>query len=318
MTGETHRARAREEEHGPLVPLALDTVRRLLALDAGHGARAALPVVREALRRFPELSADPAGPPGHDSDELAALAELCEVIGWILFDAGRYRAAHHANLRALALAERCGDRATARLVLLNHSMLQTQLDRPRAALASVARVAGPRALPALVDSLVLVRRAHAAALLGGGARAARLIRRARSRFLDGASPADPPWAWWIDRTELLGHHGWVLARLGEFGAAVPLLHEAATAPGPSYRHLFTAELLAALAGAGAWREAEDLIADLAPRAAAIGSARTTETLGRAAAHLLGRADAPPNARAAAAFLRESLPARPAPDRRARS
>ncbi|MFI1102858.1 DNA-binding protein [Streptomyces melanogenes] len=314
MSGRTYRAasaRARtcaEEEPAALIPEALGAIRRLVALDASHGATAAVPAVRETLRRIPQLSAVPARLRGHDRDLLAALAELSEVIGWILFDAGHYRRARRMNARALALAELCGDRATARLTLLNHSMLETHTGRPRAALEAAARVAGPRPLPALVGSLVLVRRAHATAMLGGSREAVALISRARSRFLDGASPNDPPWAWWIDRTELLGHEGWVLSRLRAWGRAVPLLYEATTAPGPSYRHLFTAELLSALVRARAWAEAEELIAQVAPRAAGIGSVRTTETLGATAVLLLARPGAPSNLRDAAAFLLESLPA----------
>ncbi|MEU8461244.1 DNA-binding protein [Streptomyces sp. NPDC029003] len=287
---------------------ALAEVGRLVDLDAGHGATAAVPAVREAARRIPELSGDPAALRGQDADRLAALAELCEVIGWILFDAGRYRPAHRMNARALALARLCGDRWTARLVLLNHSMLTAHTGRPRAALRSAERVAGPRPLPARVASLVLVRRAHATALLGARREPLDLMARARSRFLDGLSRRDPHWAWWIDEAELLGHHGWVQARLRRWDRAVPLLYEAATAPGPAYRHLFTAELLAALAGAGAWREAEDLIGRLAPRAAGIGSVRTTERLARTAADLRRRPGVPGGVRDAAAFLLESLPA----------
>ncbi|MFF4183199.1 DNA-binding protein [Streptomyces sp. NPDC001691] len=290
-----------------LTAFALREVERLVALDAAHGARAAVPAVRDLLLNVPELSADPAWMAGERGDLLAALAELCEVIGWILFDAGLNASARRMNARALALAHHCGDLAVARLVLLNDSMLHARAGRPRAALESAARVAGSRPLPTLVATLVLVRRAHAIAMLGGAREAEGLICRARSRFQDGASRHDPPWAWWIDQAELTGHHGWVRARLGDWDRAIPLLYEAATAPGPSYRHLFTAELLDALAGAGAWREAEDLITDLAPRAAAIGSVRTTETLARTADRLRGCAAAPPNLRDAAAFLLESVP-----------
>ncbi|MFE9551945.1 DNA-binding protein [Streptomyces sp. NPDC006703] len=304
------RTAGRGETRSASTSVVLRSVERLVCLDAGHGARAALSTAYDTLRDIPEASAAPAALRGEDSDLLAALAELCEVIGWILFDAGRYRAAHRMNTRALALAELCGDRSIARLVLLNDSMVHTHTGRAPAALDTAARVAGPRPLPTLVGSLVLVRRAHATALLGGRGEAIALIGRARSRFLDGASRHDPPWAWWIDEAELTGHQGWVLARLHDWDRAIPLLYEAATAPGPSYRHLFTAELLAALARAGAWSEAEDLIAQLAPRAGGIGSVRTTETLARTAALLLGHADAPANLRDAAAFLRDSVTTHP--------
>ncbi|MFD9375206.1 DNA-binding protein [Streptomyces sp. NPDC059999] len=291
-----------------MTPSAARTVERLVALDAARGATAALPAVRRALRDFPELSGDTTPPRGRDVDRVAALAELSEVVGWILFDAGLHRQAHRANARALTLTELCGDRWTQRLTLLNHSMLQTAEADPRGSLETAARVAGPRPLPARVDSLVLIRQAHASAVLGGRREARRLISRARSRFLDGLSRHDPHWAWWIDENELLGHEGWVLARLGDWDRALPLLHRAATAPGPSYRHLFGAELLAALARAGAWTEALDLIADLAPRAAAIGSARTTRTLAGAASGLRRGTRVPASLKDAAAHLLECLPA----------
>lgn len=297
----------RDDDRDMVIPLAVRTIERLVALDAAHGATAAVPAVREAVQRIPELIADPRSLHGQDSDRLAALAELCEVIGWILFDAGFYRQAHRMNARALALAELCGDRWTARLVLLNHSMLGAHTGHPRAALETAFRATGPRPLPARVSSLVLIRQAHAIAMLGNRREPLDLIFRAQSRFLDGISRHDPHWAWWIDQTELLGHQGWVLARLHRWDRAIPLLHHAATAPGPSYRHLFTAELLSALAMAGAWSEAEDLIADVAPRAARIGSVRTTETLSRTAISLRRCAGAPAPLRDAAAFLLECLP-----------
>lgn len=292
---------------------AIRTVQRLVNLDATHGARAAVPAAREAVRRYPELSAEPESLRGHDSDRIAALAELSEVIGWILFDAGLHRHAHRANAHALALAELCGDRWTARLVRLNHGMLQTHTGHPRAALETASRVAGPRPLPARVASLVLIRQAHATALLGAHREPLELIARAQSRFLDGLSRRDPHWAWWIDQAELTGHQGWVMARLRRWDRALPLLQRAATAPGPSYRHLFAAELLAAQARAGAWGEAEDLITELAPRAARIGSARTVESL-HGTVRLLRRAPrVPTSLRDAAVFLRERLPA-PVPAR----
>ncbi|AZM51484.1 DNA-binding protein [Streptomyces sp. WAC 01529] len=292
------------------VPGVASTLRHLLHLDATRGARAAVPALREAVRRVPELSTEPEILRGPDAELLAALAELCEVIGWILFDAGFHRRAHRANARALALAELCGDRWTARLVLLNHSMLQAHTGRPRAALETACRVYGPRALPPRVETLALIRRAHALALLGAARQEPEaLLARARSRFLDGVCRHDPPWAWWIDDTELLGHQGWVLARLHRWDRAIPLLHRAATAPGgPAYRELFGAQLLAALAGAGAWREAEDVLADLAPRAARLRSTRTAESLTATALRLRAGTKASASLREGAVYLLDMLSA----------
>lgn len=300
------------------VPDVVRAMRGLLDLDAGRGARAAVPVLPEVARAVPELRAEPARLAGLDRELLAALAELCEVMGWILFDAGFHRLAHRANARAFALAELCGDRWTGRLVLLNHSMLQAHLGRPRAALATASRVPGPRPLPARVGALVRIRQAHAIAMLGADHAAERHIARARHLFLDGVSAGDPPWAWWIDESELLGHEGWVLARLHRWDQAITLLRRAAAVPdGPSYRELFTAELLSALVGAGAWRDAETLIREVAPRVARSGSARAAQSLGAAAALLLRLGARVPSAtRDAAVHLSESLsaPERPPADR----
>ncbi|MBM7169161.1 DNA-binding protein [Streptomyces sp. G44] len=300
------------EGHGirrsePPATLVVGVQRHLLAMEAAHGARAVVPALREAVRRVPELRMEPARLRGRDRELLAALAELCEVIGWLLFDAGLHGPARRANARALALADLGGDRWTGRLVLLNHSMLQAHTGRPRAALETAARVWGERPLPPRIDALVHVRQAHATALLGGHGEAAELIGRARNRFLDGVSRHDPPWAWWLDGTELLGHEGWVLARLRRWNRAIPLLRAAATAPGgPAYRDLFGAELFSALAGAGAWREAEELVVDLAGRAAHAGSARTVESLTATARRLRGQASAPASLRDGAAHLLEVL------------
>ncbi|WP_055697008.1 hypothetical protein [Streptomyces silaceus] len=302
-----------EERGGATVDQVDHVLRELLALDAERGARAAVAALPAVVRRIPELCAEPVSLRATDRELLSSLAELCEVAGWILFDAGHLRRAERANARALALADLCGDRWTARLTLLNHSMLQAHMDRPRAALESASRVPGPRPLPARVDAIVLIRRAHALALLGDGRASAELIGRARHRFLDGPARTDPAWAWWIDETELLGHHGWVLARLGRWDRAVPLLRAAASSPGgPSYRDLFGAELLSALAGAGAWRDAEELIVGLAPRAGGIGSARTAASLGATAARLRRRTGVPPPLRDAAVHLLEVLSGRERP------
>ncbi|MGH4033998.1 DNA-binding protein [Actinomycetota bacterium Odt1-20B] len=295
--------------------LALLAVRRLVAVDAQQGARAALPLAREELDRFPELktgatitanTAASTTSAARSKDSLSVLAELAEVIGWILFDAGHYHRAHAMNARSLTLADRSGDRWTARLTLLNESMLLTHTGHPTAALTAAARVQGPRPLPARVSTLTLLREAHAKAQLGAYHDPLKLTHQAHSRFLDGVSHNDPPWAWWIDEPELLGHLGWIHARLHRWDQAIPLLHEAATAPGPSYRHLFAAKLLTTLTHARAWHDAEHLMTTLAPRIPHIGSRRTTETLHTTARHIRDRAPAPSSARDAAAYLLTEL------------
>ncbi|GHF58786.1 hypothetical protein GCM10010218_45150 [Streptomyces mashuensis] len=218
-----------------------------------------------------------------DAAALSALAELLEVAGWILFDAERHDRALRLNRQALALARHAGDRSLARLVVANLTMQQAHLGDSAASYRTATAVTDAGGLTPRVEAVFRIRQAHALADAGHRAEALRALARARSLFLDGPSDRDPPWAWWIDEDELTGHHGMVLARLGDLDRASGLLHAATgSGQGPAYRSLFTAELLDVLVRSGAHDEAAALMGALAPHLAGIGSVRALNSLRRTA------------------------------------
>jgi len=288
--------------------------RRLLALDHERGAEAAVPLaagalhgVREQWRRLAPQRPLPGGDTG------AALAELAEVAGWILYDAERQRQAYRLNRQALALAARTGDRWTQRLVLSHLSMQAAHLGLPRASFRIAQSVLDSGPLPARVEALFTIRQSRALALAGRRHEAVAAIRRARGLFADGVSARDPHWAWWMDEHELNGHRGITHARLGDRDTAAVLLRAAVDGPQdqpPAYRALFRTELLSVLVGAGAWREAEEVAARLVPDAGELGSMRAVRMIDAAVGRLLWLPRVPPSLQDTAHCLGAALPDRP--------
>ncbi|MGP3984200.1 DNA-binding protein [Streptomyces sp. KR80] len=267
-----------------------ETTRSLIALDGERGAittarsaERAVAAVREQWRTLRHRHARTG------DDACAAVAELLEIAGWISFDAERQTRGHALNRQALRLSRTCGDRSTERLVLLNMSMQAAHVGRPRDSYLLAASALDSGALSSRTAAPFRLRQARAFALSGRRQEALRAFDHARSLFADGWSRHDPPWTWWLDQEELDGHHGWTYAALEEWDRAIPLLRSAVDGPqGPSYRILFTAELLCCLVNAGAWRDAEDLMADLIPHAGAIGSGRAVTSIRRAVAIVRAR------------------------------
>ncbi|CCH27752.1 hypothetical protein ABZ816_07220 [Actinosynnema sp. NPDC047251] len=143
-----------------------------------------------------------------------AIAELAEVAGWILFEEERQAEAHAHNLAALALARPGGDVAT--LTLLTMAMQRAHVGRFAEALDLADRGAAGTRSPK-VRAMFALRRARAHSRTGRAADALRALDQAEA-VLEADATA-PPWAWWIDRTELLGHRAAVLANLGRLEEA---------------------------------------------------------------------------------------------------
>ncbi|MDF3287653.1 DNA-binding protein [Streptomyces silvisoli] len=277
------------------------TTRRLLTLDQRVGARAAARSAALAANRSYQSLAD--------RELCAAVAELREVAAWILFDAEEQALAHRLNQRALAMARCCADRATERLVLANLSMQQAHIGQLRASYDTAA-LGLATAPTARVATVFAVRQARALAMAGQRATALRTFDRADSLFLDGLSDRDPPWAWWVDQHELDGHRGITLAALQDWDRAIELLEGVSQDGGcdaPAYRVLFSTELLAALVGAGAWRQARESAERLMPYAHAIGSGRAVSSLRHTIRSIGSRSGTPVPLRDAAHQLALLLP-----------
>ncbi|RKN44006.1 hypothetical protein [Streptomyces hoynatensis] len=275
---------------------------RIVALDVALGARGAAPFARRVLAAARSAHGAPGGgtpergacgergAAGQDGaagqEGIAAAARLYQVAGWTLFDAGEHAAARLLYRRALALC-RGLDAAGASPELLVRSLMsmqEEQLGRPERALRLASSALAREDLPPRVAAMFHLRRAPAYARLRRRDDALRSLRTARELLAEGPRADDPPWAWWLDQGELLGHHGLVHAALGDPEAAAPFLHEAA-APGggPAYRAVFATGLAHLLAGLGAWRDTASCLSALAESSRPLGSARALASLAGALA-----------------------------------
>ena len=248
-----------------------DLIARLAALDAVAGSGAAVDDAVVAFGRAARLV-------GADRDVRAAVAELGELTGWLLFDAERQAQARRTNRIALGLAE---DPRLRWFILSNQALASVHTGRNREALR-IADNAGPAA-PRRVRALFDVRAARALAELGAAPEALRRFDRARSAFFDGLAPRDPAWTWWFDERELAGHHGLLHASLGNHDTAIPLLHRAVD--GSAQRadlrwalYLYRVHLLRVLLDAGAWADAEPVAVALVPMVGTIAGARADKLL----------------------------------------
>ncbi len=302
------------EPRTPPPPNVRAMTAELLALDRTLGARHAAPVAMRSVRAVE--AAEALGAVGTAGTAVADLAEFFEVAAWILFDAERHGLSRRLNRRALALVRRLPeeDRSIELLVLSVLSMQQAHLMRPRASLLTSSSVLARKGLPPRVAALFHVREARAYAQLGRRAQALRSLDAAREMSADGPSDRDPAWSWWFDRAELDGHHGLVLADLGDAEGAATLLHAAVSSDGgPAYRALFAADLARVLARAGAWRDTDAWLSALAESAPGMGSVRALNSLRQAVA-AVGEGRRVPRAlrgttRDLAGLLARELPAR---------
>ncbi|MEJ2857347.1 MULTISPECIES: hypothetical protein [unclassified Saccharothrix] len=152
-------------------------------------------------------------------DDLAAVAELAEVAGWILFEEERQGEAHAHNVLALSLARRAGDAGVEALTLLNMAMQRTRVGRFAESLA-LARLGRSRSPSTRVRAMFALREARTYSRVGLASAAREALVRGEEVLAD--DPLAPPWAWWVDETELAGHRAAVLANLGHLEEAAAL------------------------------------------------------------------------------------------------
>jgi tetratricopeptide (TPR) repeat protein len=256
-----------------------DLITRLATTDARHGSGAVVDEALNAFRRTLHLANPDANTDANPEHDLrAAVAELGELAGWLLFDAERHREARRINAAALAIAD---DPSLRWFILSNQALASVHIGRHAEALRIADDPGGrpPRRVRALFD----VRAARALAELGAQDAALRRFDRARSAFLDGTAPRDPTWTWWFDERELAGHHGLLHAALGHHDAAIALLNQAVdgSAAREDLRwacYIYRAHLLRVLLAAGALADAESVAVAIAPMVGTIAAARTEKLL----------------------------------------
>lgn len=280
------RGRPLDAEH---VATIRATAGHLVALDGLHGGRDLWPLAVRAFRAAYARLGSCA--PGVARDAHAAVAELAELAGWLLFDAEQHADARSMNHEALALARAAGDRSMELLITQNMSMHAAYLGRDRESLLLARSVLESGTLTSRVRALFKVREARALAQSGDRAGAFDALAEARSLYLDGVGPADPPWTWWVDDRELAIHQGVVHAQFAEWEQAAEHFHQAVARAPDSYpwaRYIAGGRLLEALVRLRAWADAEPVAVDVLALAGEVSSARADRLLLRVA-ELAGQA-----------------------------
>ena len=220
-------------------------------------------------------------------DRLAAAAEAGEIAAWIAYDAERPDVSHALAAEAATLARRAGDRDMGHFIASHITMLDIEQGRPAQAVRVSNAILQTRLAPR-ARAVFLIRRGRALVRLGDAQGGLTDLHQARMLTGEGPSSSDPWWAWWADDSEVAWQEGTARADLGDWRAAVPLLHEAASARAKGHGartvHHDRATLLEALVRAGAWADIPPALAVLSANGPLISSARTSAVLRRAAAH----------------------------------
>ena len=272
----------RRQERAPVLLGADDvdairgTVADLVARDTGHeGDRLHSTAVR-TFRHFHDRLAAGHFRPGVAPDLQAALAELGEVAGWLLFDADKQPAARHMLTEAVLTAQLAGDRNMELFVTDLLAMQALHSGRPQEALLLANRVMAAGGGPTRVAAMSLLRRGRALAELGSRQEALAALACARGILSGGATPSDPAWTWWVHEHEVMLHEARARTALGDHAHAVDLSRRAVDGlPANQVRDqvIYRAWHLYDLVRAGAWAESEALLEDLGPRLATAGSPR---------------------------------------------
>ncbi|MFJ5225559.1 helix-turn-helix domain-containing protein [Streptomyces sp. NPDC088400] len=256
---------------------ARSAISHLLDHDNRYGgdqvASAAVQVWKTEQRKL-DRNIDP------DKGYLAAVSEVAEAAGWILFDANRKTEARQAFIESQMLARHAGDRPMQWFAMDLLAMQDVQDGRPGEALRIADSLLATPRLPRRIALIARVRRSRALAQTGDRARSLTEVERAKSALQDSITVRDPDWTWWVDEMEVVGHHAEVLISLGESAAAIPHLQRTneLVVPGGRGAFYYAVAELSAFAEVGAWRECETTIMRLVAILEVVTSARSQARL----------------------------------------
>ncbi|MFD7502589.1 multiprotein-bridging factor 1 family protein [Streptomyces sp. NPDC059850] len=259
------------------------SVAQLLEHDSRYGgttvAPAAVQVWRAEQRKLERGEVPDRARRGYQS----AVAELAEIAGWLLFDAGQWDASRTAFLESHVLARLSGERPMEWFALDMLAMQDVHHGRPGEALSIADELLTRPRIPPRVALMARVRRGRALAHLGDHRRALDELAGAKARLDESISPRDPAWAWWVNEGEITGHQGEVLLALGEAKAAVPRLQRALDLAREAYPDgrgtlFYSIALLSAYTAAHAWRECEPVLLSINALLETVTSARSRHRL----------------------------------------
>jgi tetratricopeptide (TPR) repeat protein len=156
---------------------------------------------------------------------LVALAELCQLAGWVLDDAGHHDQAIRYYVVGERAAESAGDLALAADLLstLSYSRANTGHNGDAVLLARSAAITGRSHAPALGRALLWDRAAWAHAKNGDTELCQRALKAAGEAFSHADEDERPTWAYWVDGRELDVMAGRCLTELDQPHQGAPLL-----------------------------------------------------------------------------------------------
>ncbi|MGH4002726.1 MAG: helix-turn-helix domain-containing protein [Pseudonocardiaceae bacterium] len=200
-------------------------VAQLRRVDDFIAGRELQPMVERELRATSRLLREAAYIDEVGRGLLSAVAELCQLAGWVTVDAGApQRAARHLALGVHA-AHAAGDRPTAANLVSTLSYQVANLDDPHeAVLLARSAATGARGHASATTRALLGERVAWAHARAGEARHTERALSAVDTDYDRRRPADDPeWVYWLDEDEITVMAGRCYVELGQPERAIPLL-----------------------------------------------------------------------------------------------
>jgi transcriptional regulator with XRE-family HTH domain/tetratricopeptide (TPR) repeat protein len=207
----------------------VDTVARRVAqlrrVDDFIAGRELQPLIERELRATARLLREAAYSDQVGRALLSAVAELCQLAGWVTVDAGApERAARHLALGVQA-AHAAGDRPTAANLVSTLAYQVANRDDPHeAVLLARSATAGAQGHASATTYALLQERVAWAHARAGEVRHAERALAAVDTEYDRRRPADDPeWVYWLDEDEITVMAGRCYVELKQPDRAIPLL-----------------------------------------------------------------------------------------------
>jgi transcriptional regulator with XRE-family HTH domain len=156
---------------------------------------------------------------------LIAVAELCQLAGWVASDAGLHGAAERYYVAAMRAADAAGDRPLAAHAIscLAYQAASNDDARTAVVLARSAYEGARGTATATTQALLLERVAWAHARAGELTHTDRALDAVDRAFEERRPTDDPRWVYWLDRDEIDVMAGRCYTELRQPAKAVPLL-----------------------------------------------------------------------------------------------
>jgi ATP/maltotriose-dependent transcriptional regulator MalT len=156
---------------------------------------------------------------------LNAVAELCQLVGWVTVDAGAPERAAHYLVLGVHAAHAAGDRSTAANLVSTLSYQVANLNDPHeAVLLARSAAAGARGhASATTRALLQERVAWAHARAGETRHTERALSVVETEYERRRPADDPEWVYWLTEDEVTVMAGRCYVELGQPDRAIPLL-----------------------------------------------------------------------------------------------